>query len=722
MDDRYGGFDLDAFGMNSYKHSTASTVQAQQRYNNGMAPNGDNYDPTARLMNMNMSSYNSTGGSTQLPMGGSTHRTVLPAPMGDPGGSVAGLQLQHQQQLRAMGLQVGGSGLLRNEHHRQMMVTNNTGHLPQRPVAKVSNNSMTSAAASTPSQHYHVENQPSGNGATASTTNASPSREKWLEEMSLEVSALSLEPMSGSDILSRVETRSQQVITRYLPCVDFLVQCQQELRKGLAAATTKRLVHHMFRDAMTPRQFYNTYIAVLPERFYRKNRRIMSNEDITAAFNELQTLCGKARDAERQGCEVVKNTFLGGMKDGESWGLRKWLSKHGGALHICNDSEVILNACQKLDRSKDTTRRLGDRLRPLAKKALQRLTHDVPSSYQEHSTAHPYLPFFHRLEAALKGMSNFDPEDDDVICIDDDDEVEELKAQAPPPREKKRKHDRSSKPNVKRKAGGDSDNDSVILVVDPPPMKQARAAGRRAGGTSNDESEYMGDLLTTFDDDAANADLFGGGEPDFDSIPLGGGKKDVLSLAASLDRLAVMFESDQASFVRPSNVVASAFWDEPRMFASALRLFSDTLRNPDSDEFLERIDEQAKPHYTHIVRHPLCFRDIVCALIEENDDMTRNPQSNNGILPAQGLDSWNMWRGSELLQAIDLVFLNSLGYGKAIDEGRSSDRSKTNRIRKLFWAGIKDLIDSHVMDADSRRKCTPTRRGETSGFVVFKDR
>eukprot|EP00550_Attheya_septentrionalis_P011912 CAMPEP_0198302624 /NCGR_PEP_ID=MMETSP1449-20131203/55954_1 /TAXON_ID=420275 /ORGANISM="Attheya septentrionalis, Strain CCMP2084" /LENGTH=85 /DNA_ID=CAMNT_0044005041 /DNA_START=14 /DNA_END=268 /DNA_ORIENTATION=- len=58
----------------------------------------------------------------------------------------------------------------------------------------------------------------------------------------------------------------------------------------------------------------------------------------------------------------------------------------------------------------------------MAKQASNRLKNDVPQAYQEVSSAHPYLPFFHRLESCLSRLSNFDPEDDDVICIDDEDD------------------------------------------------------------------------------------------------------------------------------------------------------------------------------------------------------------------------------------------------------------------------------------------------------------
>ena len=153
----------------------------------------------------------------------------------------------------------------------------------------------------------------------------------------------------------------------------------------------------------------------------------------------------------------------------------------------------------------------------MAKQALGRLKSDVPPSYQEVSTAHPYLPFFHRLESALKGMANFDPEDDDVICIDDDDEIEEAKtkAKAKKPQAKKRppaidttdyvepfakraKTDfepvaydfgRDGTPPIKNPFDSDGDDDSVIeiLGVKPAPGSDNSSLVANAGGTDNND-------------------------------------------------------------------------------------------------------------------------------------------------------------------------------------------------------------------------------------------
>ncbi|KAL3919302.1 MAG: hypothetical protein SGILL_003822 [Bacillariaceae sp.] len=554
--------------------------------------------------------------------------------------------------------------------------------------------------------------------------------------------------MSGLQIITKLNERTTEVLTRYLPCVHFLVLCQQDLRKGLAAATHKRLVHHMLRDTMTPRQFYSTYVANLPERFYRDNKRKMPSENLTTAVKELQKLCASAKAVESQGCEIIKNTFLGGMKDGESWGLRRWLSKQGGALYICNDIECLLNSCNKLDRSKDSTAKLAARLRPLAKNVLNKLKSEVPSSYQEQSSAHPFLPFFHRLESALRGMSNFDPEDDDVICIDDEDEVQELKAKKPAPPPSKRKSD-SINNKSKRKAesisnapnGGSTIFHEIGILDDhkPPAKKRAKASSpvtapaALLAAAAGDDSEYMTALFKTFDDDASDGIDLNFTDIDKQTLPLDNpfftSEKDAYDLATGIDQLSRLFDSNKHDSVRPDYVVVDAFWDKGRPYARVLRMFSDILRDPNtSANFLDHVEdrvliEQGKPTPSSIVKHPLCFRDIVNALLEDFSSVDNTIAGNSGLLPNGTLSTWNMWNGKELLQAIDLVFLNFLAYEKAVDGGtKSSARSMTNKLRKSLWADIKKIIDEELEsnDPEDKRKCTPTRRGEASGFVVLK--
>lgn len=179
---------------------------------------------------------------------------------------------------------------------------------------------------------------------------------------------------------------------------------------------------------MTPRQFHKTYVEPLPRRFERTNESIMAGEHLHSAKMQLQQLVKDSAMAIPQGCDHVKNAFLGGMRENESWGLRKWLSKHGGAGGICNDLEEVMRMVKALKKEDDTTKRLAEILRPIAGQAHDRLKKDVPQAYQEQSSAHPYLPFFHRLEACLKQMASYDPDDDDVICLDDSDDEDEVVA------------------------------------------------------------------------------------------------------------------------------------------------------------------------------------------------------------------------------------------------------------------------------------------------------
>ena len=405
----YGGFD--PYGSSSQQQQSHSSQQQQQSSHQG--PGYEGYDPSAPNNNTAILPYafNPSAAAVNAPA------AFLPPFI--PNNTMDGYAMSHVHQ-----------------QQQQQKTVPSMNHY----------SSSSSLASATPIMAFSsIFDSPTldpigGLSITSSSQQADPAQpasdDSWLETIQLEVSGISLEPLSGTLVLQRVREKTDNVVTCYLPCVEFLVNCQQELRAGLANATRKKLVRHAYRDNMTPRQFYSRYLAPLANRFHQRNQQLMQRNVLTKATEEISSLIQEAQKVQSQGPEAMKNTFLGGMKDGESWGLRKWLSKHGGALHICNDLECILNACQKLERGKETTIQLSQRLRPLAKQALTRLKSDVPPSYQQVSTAHPYLPFFHRLESALKGMANFDPEDDDVICIDDDDEIEQEKAKAAPPKKR----------------------------------------------------------------------------------------------------------------------------------------------------------------------------------------------------------------------------------------------------------------------------------------------
>ena len=638
--------------------------------------------------------------------------------------------------------------------------------------------------------------------ATYSTVSSSPIEqftEPWLNEIKITVSTLSLEPLSGIEIISRLQTRMDDVITKFLPCVDFLVQCQQDLRKGLALAQRKvGSSRRYFQQHLSPRQFWASYVEPLPKKFMLKNQHLMERKSLNEAVTGLERLRKDAKNSCDTSCEAVKNSFLGGMKEGESWGLRKWLSRHGNALAICTDMECILKALKTLDKSLESTKKLAELLRPLASKTLARLKKDVPSSYQERSSAHPYLPFFHRLESALRDVSQFDPDDDGVICLDDSDDDSDIVVEVkPPPKPKpvtqpsrqKRKAAQVVTEPVRPKeqtiddsgssSGSDEECDVVEIVgvkqpipeipLSPTPEWKCKICSELNSSSSPictecgaENTNANAGLLRDIDQLFNGADGF----PDEDMeelVPKEPPKKktrkkraspkakkpeeiitshvwptpvsmdelqavaDVASrIAAKLDDLAQFFRDHREAEVRPMTAPRGHFWIGER-YADVLSIFGSILRSPESVHFIENVSDDrlhdANPdqtRYTDVIKNPLCFSDIAAALIHEpwNEEFS---SYSDGQLPGRTLASWNMWIGIDLLQALDLVLLNSLAYGKVIGEGRSRQRARTNELRKFLWSRIQEVVATHTGDdSEKKKQCTPTRRSETSGFVVLK--
>jgi hypothetical protein len=625
-----------------------------------------------------------------------------------------------------------------------------------------------------------------------------PSAEPWLMDMHLDVPGLSLESLTGAEVLQRLRERTEDVVTKYIPCVEFLVQCQQDLRKGLALATLR--VARSRNSAA--RQFHDDYIAPLPERFFRQNQMRMDDSALQEAYQGLLRLKADAKASERQGCEAVKNSFLGGMKEGESWGLRKWLSKHGNGLQICTDLECLLKACQKLDKNHESTVKLAALMRPLASDALTRLKRDVPASYQERSAAHPYLPFFHRLESALLSVSQFDPLDDGIICLDDDsDDEDDAVTEVPPPapvpetNRKRKMEDSVAEPALPRakapktyappqqheqhhdfsgmddtsSSSGDSDDESVVEVVaikasEPivPLQWTCANCNTRCFGTKDDKCccgkgrledgllylAAMDDLAHAINDDAGKSKIqklslsHGKGLTRGISTTMSAPSKanrrlvtdeevdvaiDAERMAKAIHNLASIFEQDNQDSLHRVRVPNDGFWDGP-LYGTALRLFGTLLESPESlllihPEDEDRLRDAGIPTYSSVIRHPLCFKDIVKALLVNVHDTSTHPGCNSGRLQDKDLPNWNMWKASDLFQAIDLVMLNTLAYRKLTGAGKDLHRTKINRIRKELWSGINDILTENLCeDPIRRKKYTPTKRSEISGFVVLKNK
>jgi hypothetical protein len=195
-----------------------------------------------------------------------------------------------------------------------------------------------------------------------------------------------------------------------------------------------------------------------------------------------------------------------------------------------------------------------------------------------------------------------------------------------------------------------------------------------------------------------------------------------------LEQLAYLFDINKQDVVRPRAIEKDGFWDSSGdRYARILRLFVSLIRNRDSHLFLNPVDQRqlnaSGRRYSDLINHPLCFRDIVHSLVDMDranfkSDGSEQP-CGTGVLPCNDLSRWNMWRGFDLLQAIDLVFLNALAFN---GKERTKERSQTNRMRKLLWDEIHNITSAHFgpYAEEERKMVTPTRRGETSGFVIRK--
>lgn len=508
--------------------------------------------------------------------------------------------------------------------------------------------------------------------------------------------------------MTRIEEKTLEVRTRYLPCVDFLVLCQQDLRQGLSSAM-------QIPKNSRGYWFYNKFLQHLPSTFTQKNQYIMPAGHLNTAVNQLKSLL----DDTEKGCysgnvDSMKNSFLGGMRDGESWGLRKWLSKNGGALQICNDLELILGAFRQLEKGEETTIKLAERCCPKAKEAYKQLKQEVPGAYQEVSSAHPYLPFFHRLESALKGLMTFDPNKDDVIELDDSDEEED----EPTVHKGVEKSSSSASPDIfKALIDGAtfSDNDSDIEIVCVKD-KDGREKGIHSKATSlkvksdpgADESTKgnagNGSLPFGYDgnNNTANAAAIFGGS-------YGDEKRSAAEILADrVDQFASSLESGVDS--RPQRIISlSTFWSPTDKYVAALRILQKMIVHPTSTMFIEPAGSTSffqnnLNAYMALIKNPLCFREIVNAI-------TLSEANKEGKLLSKNLPKkWSMYEGGYLIEATDLVFLNGLAF---IGKSDTRKRKEIQKLRNSLWDEVRK-------EASFDRKNIPTKRAENSGFVIHK--
>ncbi len=82
----------------------------------------------------------------------------------------------------------------------------------------------------------------------------------FFADFTINIISLSQEPLSAHEIIEKVTFRCNEVVTRFLPCVEFLVACQQELRAGLQMVVQKNGRGRSIFTAQEVTQFNLSYI------------------------------------------------------------------------------------------------------------------------------------------------------------------------------------------------------------------------------------------------------------------------------------------------------------------------------------------------------------------------------------------------------------------------------------------------------------------------------
>lgn len=109
--------------------------------------------------------------------------------------------------------------------------------------------------------HTHIPKHNSVQSTSSSSNQKQRKQKDILDDFKVTISSLSVEPLSGKEILDKIKARASDVQRRYLPCVEFLVLCQQELRTGLDQAIRRR-GRHSAADLVS-KFFLNIYCLIL---------------------------------------------------------------------------------------------------------------------------------------------------------------------------------------------------------------------------------------------------------------------------------------------------------------------------------------------------------------------------------------------------------------------------------------------------------------------------
>ena len=127
-----------------------------------------------------------------------------------------------------------------------------------------------------------------------------------------------------------------------------------------------------------------------------KNAGEKLREMTTASIAKL--VAGRSAMATEHAKKVWKQ-FMGGMCEGQSYGLRRWYSSHCSGIEIAAALEDILADPTKVPDAE------WPKIRSIASRTQNIIAQQIPKWAQARVSAHPHLPFFGRISPALVNLS-----------------------------------------------------------------------------------------------------------------------------------------------------------------------------------------------------------------------------------------------------------------------------------------------------------------------------
>ena len=153
-------------------------------------------------------------------------------------------------------------------------------------------------------------------------------------------------------------------------------------------------------------------------------------------------------------------------------------------------------------------------------------------------------------------------------------------------------------------------------------------------------------------------------------------------------------------------------WNDETNYIWILQLLKTMVQKVDARSLLHPPDTTelflaGYPPYESIIKHPVCFSDIVLALT--NSTTSGSHLWGDGKIAS--LPKLNLWEGKQLLECIDIVMLNALAYYRG---GRDDAKcTSVKMLRNYFWQTLDEKVQGN-------KSVLPRRRKPSDAFIAKK--